>query len=170
MPNCQVCGKQTTQHCKGCNVVWYCSYDCQRQDWKHHKTTCQSRQHLNDIADKSDVKTLIKEHIENDPKRFYMVLPMYLDKARDFAEEIEKHFYPPSSPTNQLLDVSVTEWQCMMYAVLSTPLNDAEKLRAFAKTMKLKLSSNTSMTFDGKGNAEYFPINGENVNTLAMDQ
>ena len=26
--------------CTGCSLVYYCNKDCQRKDWKHHKSTC----------------------------------------------------------------------------------------------------------------------------------
>ncbi|KAF2026715.1 hypothetical protein EK21DRAFT_103059 [Setomelanomma holmii] len=38
----QVCLKDATQACSGCNLVQYCSKDCQVADWRHHKKTCKS--------------------------------------------------------------------------------------------------------------------------------
>jgi hypothetical protein len=38
---CNVCGKKT-QYCKkcACRSIYYCSTDCQKADWKRHKTEC----------------------------------------------------------------------------------------------------------------------------------
>jgi hypothetical protein len=41
--NCQVCHKLETKYaCSKCHVTYYCSIDCQRSDWKSHKTICSS--------------------------------------------------------------------------------------------------------------------------------
>jgi Serine/threonine protein kinase len=39
---CNVCSKTEGQllQCGGCKLVWYCSVDCQRKDWKEHKKVC----------------------------------------------------------------------------------------------------------------------------------
>ena len=34
------CNKPATSRCAGCNAVWYCSKDCQKRDWRHHKLAC----------------------------------------------------------------------------------------------------------------------------------
>ena len=35
---CHISGK--FKKCSGCEKVYYCSKECQRQDWKEHKKTC----------------------------------------------------------------------------------------------------------------------------------
>uniref|UniRef100_A0A0P4VWD8 MYND-type domain-containing protein n=1 Tax=Scylla olivacea TaxID=85551 RepID=A0A0P4VWD8_SCYOL len=37
---CEVCRKPAKQFCSSCRSVFYCSRDCQKQDWKTHKTRC----------------------------------------------------------------------------------------------------------------------------------
>ncbi|XP_076045904.1 uncharacterized protein LOC143028137 isoform X2 [Oratosquilla oratoria] len=37
---CFVCGNQTDTRCTGCKLVFYCSRDCQRDNWKLHKDVC----------------------------------------------------------------------------------------------------------------------------------
>mmetsp|Transcript_4478 Transcript_4478/g.8260 ORF Transcript_4478/g.8260 Transcript_4478/m.8260 type:complete len:145 (+) Transcript_4478:138-572(+) len=39
---CQACGKDASKKCSRCSTVWYCSPECQRQDWKSHKPVCNS--------------------------------------------------------------------------------------------------------------------------------
>ena len=34
------CNKAGTSRCSACNAVWYCSRDCQKRDWRHHKRGC----------------------------------------------------------------------------------------------------------------------------------
>ena len=37
---CRVCGERTKRRCATCTHVFYCSRDCQKQDWKKHKIVC----------------------------------------------------------------------------------------------------------------------------------
>ncbi|RPA82217.1 hypothetical protein BJ508DRAFT_414264 [Ascobolus immersus RN42] len=42
--DCKVCHKSgNLKKCSGCSSVAYCSRDCQKADWKTHKTLCQSQ-------------------------------------------------------------------------------------------------------------------------------
>ena len=36
---CGNCSKPSTLRCSACHQVYYCSAECQRQDWKKHKKT-----------------------------------------------------------------------------------------------------------------------------------
>lgn len=38
---CEVCKKETSNKCSRCRTIYYCGAECQRVDWKCHKTTCQ---------------------------------------------------------------------------------------------------------------------------------
>jgi len=40
---CKVCGKQDAKRCGKCRIVFYCSVQCQRKDWKSHKEACNSK-------------------------------------------------------------------------------------------------------------------------------
>ena len=40
MVDCTVCGIPTAKKCGKCGKVWYCSRNCQTQDWKNHKGNC----------------------------------------------------------------------------------------------------------------------------------
>ncbi|XP_071538278.1 SET domain-containing protein SmydA-8-like isoform X2 [Panulirus ornatus] len=37
---CEVCSKPAKQFCSSCRSVFYCSRECQKQDWKNHKGKC----------------------------------------------------------------------------------------------------------------------------------
>jgi len=41
-PNCIVCGKEDKEmsKCAGCHRIYYCSRECQKSDWKRHKSVC----------------------------------------------------------------------------------------------------------------------------------
>lgn len=38
--SCETCGKDTTIACGRCKTTFYCSRDCQKDNWKVHKKTC----------------------------------------------------------------------------------------------------------------------------------
>lgn len=42
---CGSAGKPKLQLCRGCLSAYYCSKECQQQDWKSHKVMCQLAQH-----------------------------------------------------------------------------------------------------------------------------
>ena len=37
---CKVCQKNTSSKCGRCKGEYYCSKECQRSDWKFHKSFC----------------------------------------------------------------------------------------------------------------------------------
>jgi hypothetical protein len=37
---CTICPNKTAQQCSVCKVAYYCSRECQLQDWKVHKLIC----------------------------------------------------------------------------------------------------------------------------------
>lgn len=39
-PSCLKCGDQAKNRCGRCQLVWYCSRECQGKDWKKHKKGC----------------------------------------------------------------------------------------------------------------------------------
>jgi hypothetical protein len=41
---CEACSKDGVKKCGACGEVYYCSRDCQRNDWKKHKGPCQKIQ------------------------------------------------------------------------------------------------------------------------------
>ena len=40
---CEKCSKPAPKKCSSCKRVHYCTPDCQKQDWKFHKITCQKK-------------------------------------------------------------------------------------------------------------------------------
>ena len=53
---CELCGKYAGFLCANCKVTWYCSKECQKQDWKVHKRLCEafqsvSAQRVEELAD-----------------------------------------------------------------------------------------------------------------------
>jgi hypothetical protein len=37
---CTICGESSKMQCGACKVSWYCSKECQKEDWKVHKKLC----------------------------------------------------------------------------------------------------------------------------------
>jgi len=69
MASCNVCGQeggeQSLQRCSACHVVWYCSQEHQKQDWKKiHKTQCH-------FLKESQEHGMAKEIIVNGPSEIF---------------------------------------------------------------------------------------------------
>ncbi len=48
LDGCSVCGQSTKNKCSGCNTMYYCSKQCQKQGWKTgHKQCCKELQLCN---------------------------------------------------------------------------------------------------------------------------
>mmetsp|Transcript_20515 Transcript_20515/g.43364 ORF Transcript_20515/g.43364 Transcript_20515/m.43364 type:complete len:143 (+) Transcript_20515:93-521(+) len=69
---CQVCQKEASKRCSRCNQAWYCSAECQKNDWKKHKSVCNSafqtnqyelhKQAFDTIIEKYNLKTAKKSN------------------------------------------------------------------------------------------------------------
>jgi len=40
---CGGCGSRASKRCTGCYLAWYCSGDCQREDWRNHQEGCKAK-------------------------------------------------------------------------------------------------------------------------------
>jgi len=60
---CNLCGKDATKLCSRCKTVYYCSVECQKQNWKLHKPVC------ND-AFQADQYTLHKKSFDQIVKKY----------------------------------------------------------------------------------------------------
>jgi hypothetical protein len=45
--SCFVCAKATPIRCRACHDIFYCSRECQRIDWPHHREECERSQAKN---------------------------------------------------------------------------------------------------------------------------
>ena len=40
LETCSVCSKEASKKCSKCKLQFYCSKQCQKEDWKNHKAIC----------------------------------------------------------------------------------------------------------------------------------
>jgi len=87
-PKCNKCGKspgnetEKLQFCGACKKVEYCSKDCQKKDWKDHKTACKYFAQLG-AEGETDGRSLVV-----DPHYYYHHIAPHTPKAQEFASEI----------------------------------------------------------------------------------
>ncbi len=68
---CQVCQTTTAiKRCSRCNIVWYCSAECQRTDWKRHKSFCNSeyQSHQWELHKKAFDAIILKYNLKTEAK------------------------------------------------------------------------------------------------------
>lgn len=105
---CMTCLKKTNlKKCSGCsseNQIYYCSKECQKNDLKNHKKICK---YFIKIKEK---KELIKLH-ENKEMIAVSVFSNFTDiiKLSDKLYIIEKTYYKPGTPANNLYSILVME-------------------------------------------------------------
>lgn len=75
---CKVCGKEDAKKCGKCHRVFYCSVECQRQDWKSHKKTCSSSLQRNN------------NNNSDEPSRTIFGEPFTLDKFIPHLKNIKR--------------------------------------------------------------------------------
>ena len=66
MQTCVVCAKPSQSSCSRCELIKYCSRDCQRQHWPTHKLKCFTKEHIRQFNESRYAKFL-----EHATKRIY---------------------------------------------------------------------------------------------------
>ncbi len=72
MKLCGSCEKPSLMKCAGCNVVRYCSKECQKHDWKYHRLACKRHANAKEIVDHIrnmvlDAMSAMSENEQADP-------------------------------------------------------------------------------------------------------
>ncbi len=93
---CGVCGNEGTQLCSGCNNKRYCSRECQKSDWKSHKSTCQS-----DVIK----YTLMNQNLANTLAR----IPPFMEVA---ASICYLHYGKKSIIIFSFIETGEKSWKC----------------------------------------------------------
>ena len=78
--NCARCGNSAKNRCGACKSIFYCSTNCQREDWKRHKAKCKAIQ-LD--QEKADSHSFHKREFDRIRLKYRLDLP---DKAEQIAE------------------------------------------------------------------------------------
>ena len=65
---CNCCGRVETrvsyQRCSQCQVVWYCSRKCQKEQWLNHKDICQAIKKLSQRENSESTQTAFVSHLK----------------------------------------------------------------------------------------------------------
>jgi hypothetical protein len=65
---CFRCNKTSTLCCSGCKNARYCSSDCQKKDWNHHKLICKSFANLSERPTPKHFRGLMFAAHEDNPR------------------------------------------------------------------------------------------------------
>jgi len=75
---CNQCGAQTNTVCSDCNVIYYCSTECQLKDWETHALQCSDKTMSVDLS--RDIKRSAVEYIKQERK--FTALLRWIDTAK----------------------------------------------------------------------------------------
>lgn len=169
MSGCAVCNKECPKktRCSVCRAVVYCSTTCQQKDWKkQHKRLCkglrderltrkmQGQYHL-------PVK-FGKDVAVNNSECVYVIVNVPKGKEQDLCDLLKN-----TSKRFCADDFFVTVWNAIPIGVIRIPKSIERKCKEFAIKSGTELAHGVPCIFDKKGNPDYFPLNGDNVWTLA---
>lgn len=99
-PNCNKCKKGSTdearklQLCGGCRTVQYCSRDCQKADWKNHKTFCK---HLAKAKGAGEAGSGSSNSSTVGALEYYQTIAPNMPEAQALASEIGLRLPGPGS-------------------------------------------------------------------------
>ena len=70
---CKCCGATnlSLKKCSGCGVVWYCSHDCQKKDWRDGGDSCHKIQCHRIKEQRSQYEEKKKEELKEETREIY---------------------------------------------------------------------------------------------------
>lgn len=73
--------------CSRCGTVAYCGVDCQRQEWKRHKTICKKLSTASDVHKVEIIKSLLANNNQEGVKKVVINSQPEIAKTQDFPED-----------------------------------------------------------------------------------
>lgn len=169
MNSCGVCKKECPKRtrCSVCRAVVYCSVTCQQKDWKkQHKRQCK-RLRDERLTRKMHTRYHLpakfgKDVAVNDPESVYVIV-----KVPKGQEQILCDLLNSAHGKLGADDFFVTVWNAIPIGVIKIPKDRERECKESAVKAGTELVHGVPCIFDKKGNPDYFPLNGDNVWTLA---
>lgn len=136
---CHTCSKSkeeldsSLKRCKKCRAVWYCSKDCQTENWKYHKSDCKVETEfigtpfmisVPKMMKRNELHTLIQQYAK------YSIVYEWddesIEKMKNYTSDYET---PPSSPENPIENGSgpITITQAPFKVIPSTQIGIPDK-------------------------------------------
>ena len=117
---CNECGEDCNEVCSRCQFVYYCSKECQKKQWLHHKVICFKEKHQR-IAAYIQHKTNLKQRKINLSKRTSIQSTFPLSRKNcitDACLMCSRHatFQYGFLPTNYEIqhgDIWIKGWRCI---------------------------------------------------------
>ncbi|KZV73600.1 hypothetical protein PENSPDRAFT_648751 [Peniophora sp. CONT] len=174
---CERCGKQSTMRCSGCGFAYYCSVECQKNNWKTHKNHClYTQEHLKMATDAEMRDDFVRRKTEIADwteawKRILMTLsPIFLDVQEKGMKSVRENcivFYLERrvpDPKNAALSFTLKDAKVMKAdyfadihmagPVLNFPKHDAE-------LFKRGMESDDADEWDIRAMVRYAFVHGE---------
>ncbi|KAF8452938.1 hypothetical protein BDZ91DRAFT_749992 [Kalaharituber pfeilii] len=73
---CNICARQTWRSCGRCKLVWYCSKECQRYDYKVHKHLCSTEFPIYPAKDGAKPSTRVLSLPQNGGRPTFVEVPL----------------------------------------------------------------------------------------------
>ena len=106
--SCQVCSQQAHFHCSGCKLIKYCTYQCQRIDWKmEHKNKCYQYglQKYQNLSDTQKLEADIQEAKKNVERLNLEIAELDDGSLRDWKIGVRDRYLRMSSVEGMLLEI-----------------------------------------------------------------
>lgn len=120
-PVCACCKKllsgKDKYRCGKCDVVYYCSVECQKKDWENHKKSCLegNKKWINEIRTKYKE---FKDHRENIGNGIVMIKPEAVSLFIDFIHDMMDMVDVYNDKANKILKASGKTMKDVAYEIM----------------------------------------------------
>ncbi|XP_064097943.1 SET domain-containing protein SmydA-8-like [Macrobrachium nipponense] len=135
---CEVCKNPAKQFCSSCRSVFYCSRECQKEDWKTHKGRCKPYvvqvhpvygRHMVASRDIRAGEIIIKEQpVVIGPKQRSVPLCLGCHKAVDGSARCSKCQFPICAPSCEISKYHKAECKVLAGATAKIKIDNVESV------------------------------------------
>jgi len=101
----------------------------------------------------------------SDPRWVHLIVNLSVQENVELVKSFEEDVYPPGSTTNDNFHLQVTQWQGILWAIVSIPRSDERAAANFFASRNRELTRGNFTVHMLEG-VEPFPVRGDNFRLI----